>query len=369
MSTIYMIDFILKELKAEASPVNKLRKLLRTTGIEDVIEKGDYVAVKMHLGSRGGFRIIRPPFVREVVEEVKSLGAYPFITDTCRPPSLEYLEIANIEGINPLSVGAPVIIADGLRGNDFRTVSVNGEVIKEIEVASAIAEADSMIVLTHVKGHRMTGFGGAIKNVGMGCVSKKGKRRVHEKLGGEPPMWIEEKCDKCKACVKTCDHGAISMIGGVIEIDTEKCVKCYRCVWICPNRALVWSPIGIDRFIKALIEATAAVLSTFERNKVMFLNFVCDVTFACDCPPWSTNPIIPDRGILASRDIVAIDKASLDLIDKCEGIPGQIGPGKIRSIPKGISKFLEIHGIDPYLQVKYAEDLGLGNSKYELYKL
>lgn len=364
-----MIDFILKELKAEASPVNRLGELMREAGIEDTVERGDYVAIKMHLGSKGGFRIIRPPFVRKVVEEIKSMGAHPFVTDTCRPPSLEYLEIAYSEGINPLSVNAPVIIADGLRGEDFRTVTTNGSVLKEIEVASAIAEADSMIVLTHVKGHRMTGFGGAIKNVGMGCVSKRGKRKIHEKLGGEPPIWIEDKCTKCGTCVRTCDHNAISLINGKIEIDIDKCVKCYRCVWICPNRALVWSPVGVDRFIKALVEATKAVLSTFKEDKVMFLNFVCDVTFACDCPPWSTNPIVPDRGILASKDIVAIDKASLDLIDECEGIPGQVGPGRVCTLPSGSIKFLEIHGIDPYLQVKYAEEIGLGSINYKMYKL
>ncbi|RLF19912.1 MAG: 4Fe-4S ferredoxin, partial [Thermoprotei archaeon] len=173
-------------------------------GIQDVVEKGDYVAIKVHLGSEGGYRIVRPIFIRKVVEKVKELGGKPFVTDTCRPPSLDYLEIANMQGINYLSMGAPVIIADGIKGEDYRIVKVDGLILKEVEVASAIADADAMIVVTHAKGHRQTGFGGAIKNVAMGCVAKKAKGKIHGVMG-EPPMWLSERCERCGICIKACD--------------------------------------------------------------------------------------------------------------------------------------------------------------------
>ena len=369
MSSVYFLSYIIKEFKAQYSPVTRLKELMYKAGVREVVEEGDVVAVKTHFGSQGGFRIVRPIFLGKVVEVVKELGGKPFVTDTCRPPALDYLEIANIEGINHLSVGAPVLIADGLRGNDYRLVKVNGEIIKEVEVASAIYEADAMIVVSHVKGHRMAGFGGALKNLAMGCTAKPGKRRVHDVLGGEPPVWREEKCTRCGACVAACDHKAIYFKNGKIVVDEEKCVKCYRCVWVCPNRALVWNRRGVERFLKAIAEAAAAVISTFKQGKILYLNFVCDVTVACDCTPWSTNPLIPDIGILASRDVVAVEKASLDLINETQGIPGQTLPGRIDVLPAKVNKFLEVHGIDPYIQVYHAEKLGLGKLDYKIIEI
>ncbi len=369
MSTVYLLSYIIKEFKAEYSPVARLRELMYRAGIRDVISEGDTVAIKTHFGSPGGFRIVRPIFLKKIVEVVKELGGKPFVTDTCRPPALDYLEIANAEGINHLSVGAPVIIADGLKGNDYRLMKINGEVLKEVEVASAIYEADAMIVVSHVKGHRMAGFGGALKNLAMGCTAKPGKRRIHDVLGGEPPVWREEKCTRCGACVSACDHKAIALVDGKIVIDEEKCVRCYRCVWVCPNRALVWDRRGVERFLKAIAEAAAAVVNTFKEGKILYLNFVCDVTVACDCTPWSTNPLVPDIGILSSKDAVAIDTASLDLINKAEGIPGQTLPGKVEVLPANVNKFLEVHGIDPYIQVCHGEKIGLGSTKYKIVEI
>ena len=370
MSEVFMADAVLKELSIKESPLTKVDELLKRIGIDEIVEKGDMVAIKMHLGSKGGFRIVRPPFIRKVVEAVKEAGGKPFVTDTCRPPSLDYLEIANMQGINYLSVGAPVIIADGIKGEDYRLIKVNGLVLKEVKVASAIADADAMIVVTHAKGHRMASYGGALKNLGMGCVCSSEKKLIHSVLGGGIPEWHPERCELCGNCVSSCDHGAVRIEEGRVIIDEDKCVRCYRCVWTCPTRALSWPKRGVDKFLMALVDAAAAVISTFEKGKIGYLNFVMDVTFACDCTPWSTIPIVPDQGILASRDIVAIEKASLDLINEAQGIPGQAGPGgRIRIMNKGENKFMRIYGIDPYLQVKYAEQLRLGSSEYRLVKI
>ncbi|RLF13573.1 MAG: 4Fe-4S ferredoxin [Thermoprotei archaeon] len=370
MSKVFMADVILKELSLKESPLTKVRELLYKIGIDQIVEKGDFVAIKTHLGSQGGFRIVRPPFIRKVVDVVKELGGKPFVTDTCRPPSLDYIEIANMQGINHLSVGAPIVIADGIKGEDYRIVKVNGLVLKEVKVAAAIADADAMIVITHAKGHRMTSYGGALKNLGMGCVCHSEKRRIHSVLGGEPPQWDSSRCELCGICVTSCDHKAITIKDNRVIIDEEKCVRCYRCVWACPTRALSWSKRGVEKFLMAIVDAAAAVISTFKKGKIGYLNFVMDVTFACDCTPWSTIPIVPDQGILASTDIVAIEKASLDLINQAPGIPGQVGPlGRVKAMKSGENKFLSIYGIDPYLQVKYAEKLGLGTSNYELIKI
>ncbi len=370
MSEVFMADMVLKELSIKESPLTKVKELLKRIKIEEIVEKGDVVAIKTHLGSEGGFRIVRPPFIKKVVEVIKELGGKPFVTDTCRPPSLDYLEIANMQGINHLSIGAPVIIADGIKGEDYRVVKINGLVLKEVKVASAIADADAMIVITHAKGHRISSYGGALKNLGMGCVCHSEKRHIHSVLGGELPQWDSTRCELCGICVSSCDHGAISIKDNKVIIDEDKCVRCYRCVWVCPTRALSWSKKGLDRFLMALVDAAAAVISTFKRGKIGYLNFVMDVTFACDCTPWSTIPIVPDQGILASTDIVAIEKASLDLINQAPGIPGQIGPGgRIKALDKGENKFLRIYRTDPYIQVKYAERLGLGSSHYKLIKV
>lgn len=365
-SIVYKLDLLVDKVTVEESPVYRIKKLLDIAGINEVVEKGDYVAIKVHLGSEGGYRIIRPPFIKKVVEKVKELGGKPFVTDTCRPPSLDYLEIAKMQGINELSVGAPIIIADGIKGNDYRIIKVNGFVLKEIEVASAIADADAMIVLSHSKGHRQTAYGGAIKNVAMGCTARSTKRKIHSVLG-DVPIWDESKCIRCGICVKVCDHNAIYFKNRKVVIDPEKCVRCYRCVWSCPSHALTWKKTDIEKLFMAMADAVEAVLKTFKPGKVLYVNFVMDVMFICDCAPIATLPIVPDQGILASKDIVAIDKASLDLINSAPGIPGQIALNKkVGVLKEGENKFMSIHGVDPLLQVIIAEKKGLGTTNYEL---
>ena len=347
----------------QASMVAKLENMLRKMDLSQYIDKDDKVAVKTHFGSEGGHRIVRPIFLRKVVEAVKSVGGKPFVTDTVRLEGLEYLETANMEGINHLSVGCPVVLADGVFGKNYQ-IKFAGSTLGEIGIASEIYDADAMIVITHCKGHIQAGYGGAIKNLAMGAIAANSREggsqrgRVH---GIDTKLeWDEGKCELCGDCVEICDHDAMSM-SDKIEIDYFMCHKCRRCVEVCKNEALTL-PIVEDEFQMAMAEAAKAALDTFKPRKVLYINFIMEVMPHCDCHPHSDVPVINDKGIIMCDDIVAIDKASLDMIEKSARLPDS----KADAINPNESLFFGLTGRDPYVHVNQAAKLGLGEEEYEL---
>jgi len=317
----------------------------------DVVERGDMVAIKLHMGELGNIGYIRPIFVRKVVDFVKERGGKPFLTDTTtlygghRGNAIDYLTTASINGFSISSMGCPVIIADGLKGEDGIIIDFKGE---KIEMAKAIYEADSMIVLSHFKGHGMAGFGGAIKNLGMGCCSKRGKIWQHEV---SKPLHDDSKCILCMECLSFCPANAIfyEEKERKIKIDYEKCRGCGACTVLCNQGCFYLSEDSWRKFQSRVALAAAAVAKKFE-EKIAFMNFLMDITPRCDCCSFAGKPLINDVGIMASLDGVAIDRACYDMV--CKEYGGDV--------------FMEKHGIDGTVQIRAAEKAGMGSSLYEL---
>jgi len=341
-----------------------IERLCHESGILKAISKGDSVAVKLHMGEMGNITYIRPAFVRKVVDLVKKRGGRPFVTDTVslypggRNTESKYLSTAAYNGFVKESVGAPIVIADG-NGDEGQTVAVEKAVegcdLRNVQVAAKIKEADFLLVLSHVKGHVMTGFGGAVKNLGMGCVTKRSKREQHR---ASPVLLDGTKCDGCESCVGVCPVDALAMRGGKPQRDPEKCIYCGSCFFSCSRGALSWERKNKERFQVYLAHAATAVAHGFDQE-IGFINFVQDVTPHCDCAAPAGRALFPDIGVLASNDPVAIDKASLDLIDKAPmiGVPSSVaGPDKLG----------KWHQVDGLVQLRTAQELGLGSLDYDL---
>jgi uncharacterized Fe-S center protein len=335
--------------------------------VASVVSTGDSVAVKVHMGEYGGSAYLRPPIVRRVCDLIKEAGGKPFVTDTTalyparRFTASQYLATAAFNGFTKESLGAPVVIADGKRGYDGEWVGISKSVsdcsLDKIKIAREIFNADSMIVLSHVKGHELSGFGGSIKNVAMGCVTKDSKAAQHRVNRGAIDL---SKCTGCGQCVKACAFKALSLLEEEMARDEDKCLNCNNCLYVCPEKVFSLPPGAKERFQVYLAHAAAGVLSRFH-SKVAFINFVQDVTPLCDCVTPSGLPVIPDIGILASIDVVAIDKASLDLIAQSKPV------GKFANISS--SDILgEINDTDSLVQIRAAQGLGLGNMVYQLKK-
>ncbi|HII06305.1 MAG TPA: DUF362 domain-containing protein [Methanotrichaceae archaeon] len=359
----------LRATNPDESKASRVRKLFEAAGFEDLIQEGDLTAIKLHFGERGNDTYVSPVFVRQVVEKVKEGGGRPFLTDTStlyagsRQNAVDHLITAIEHGFDYSAAGAPLIIADGLLGRNFVEVEIGKKHLSKAKIAGDLAAANSMIVVTHFKGHGMAGFGGSIKNLGMGCAPPSGKADQHI---ASQPVVVEEKCKGCGVCVAVCPESASVLEGGKAWIDPEKCVGCGACLVACPEGAMNLDWEKMPGFIERLIEyAFGAVLG--KDGRVGFINFVINVTPDCDCVPWSDAPIVPDVGILASKDPVAIDAASRDLVNAQQGL----ATSALQShIGKGEDKFRGIWPkVDGNLQISYGEEIGLGSSKYRLIEI
>jgi len=333
--------------------------------VAGVISTGDSVAVKIHMGEYGGSAYLRPPIVRRVCDLIKEAGGKPFVTDTTalypagRFTASQYLATAALNGFTEESLGAPVIIADGERGYDGEWVDIPKRVsdcsLDRIKIAREIFDADSMIVLSHLKGHELSGFGGSIKNVAMGCVTKESKAAQHRVNRG---VIDPSKCTGCGQCVEACAFKALSLLEEEMVRDEEKCMNCNNCLYTCPEKVFSLPPRAKEKFQVYLAHAAAGVLNRFH-SKVAFINFVQDVTQLCDCVTPSGLPVVPDIGIIASIDVVAIDKACLDLIAQSNPV------GKFANINSPDILGM-INGTDSLIQVRAAQELDLGSIEYQL---
>ncbi len=352
---------------AKESLPSKLVRLMDRAGLGEAVVPKGLIAVKLHFGEKGNSGFIRPLFIRRIVERVKELGAYPFLTDTntlysgTRGNSVDHLNTATENGFAYSVVNAPVIIADGMRGASYSMVKVNGRHIETAYLAKEIVESDALIGVAHFKGHELAGFGGTIKNLGMGCASRRGKLELHSDLS---PKVKRKRCVGCGDCIQRCAQGAISLIEERAVIDPKKCVGCGECISICPKRAVhvQWSGDAAG-FQKKMAEYALAVLRA-KPGKVLFLNFLTHITPDCDCHGHSDAPIVQDIGITASKDPVAIDQASVDLVNRqvasvhsCLTTHAKAGEDKFRGVyPR----------IDWSVQLDYGEELGLGSRQYHL---
>ena len=372
MSKVFFASARAKKWKYDDSMPGKLESLLKEIDLSNYFEPQEWVAVKTHFGSEGAHRIVRPIFLRKVVDALKTLGAKPFVTDTVRIKGLDYLDVANQNGINHLSVGAPVVLSDGIYGNDSIMVKT-GEILGEIAIASVIHDVPAMVVCSHVKGHIQAGYAGAIKNIAMGGVSSKhrecgwkcGRGAMHT-IGEGMLAWDKEKCEICYQCMEICPLEAIKFINEELKWDSKECWRCGRCERVCQSGALSL-PGDAERFMRSLAEAAKAVLNTFKPEKVIYINFLTEIQPECDCMPMADVPVIQDQGILISDDIVSIEQASIDMLLRTHPLPQSASDEK--NIAKGDDILFKLSGKPYQIQTEATEILGLGSRKYELIEL
>jgi uncharacterized Fe-S center protein len=369
------------DLKVESGKtlLDKLDILMDRADMKGKIREKDLVAIKLHFGEKGNTAYVRPIFLRRIVDRVKGYKGKPFLTDTntlymgTRSEAVSHLTTAFENGFTESVVNAPILIADGLRGNSAVKVRIDKPIFKTVSLAREIYMADALITVTHFKGHELSGFGGALKNLGMGCSSREGKLSQHSNIS---PQVKGKACKGCKTCLSWCPQSAISMVPedsgpednrSIAWIDSKNCIGCGECILACPTGAIQiqWNE-SIPIFQKKMVEHAYGATRK-KRGKILYLNFLTQISPACDCYGYSDAPIVNDIGILSSEDPVAIDQASVDLVNGERGnrsskLPGAWEPGE--------NKFRAIYPeVDWNIQLAYAEEIGMGTREYELVKI
>ena len=370
-STVYFTDFRTKAF-GDGLP-NKLRKLIRRAGIERLNMDGKFVAIKMHFGELGNISYLRPNYARAVVDVVKELGGKPFLTDCntmypgSRKNALEHLYCAWENGFTPLTVGCPILIGDGLKGTDDIEVPVaGGEYVRAAKIGRAIMDADVFISLTHFKGHEMTGFGGTIKNIGMGCGSRAGKKEQHS--NGQPTI-NPEACRGCRRCQRECANGGLEFDEAArrMRVNTKNCVGCGRCLGACNFDAISFGDnAALTELNCRMAEYTKAVV---DGRPNFHISLVVDVSPNCDCHCENDAPILPNLGMFASFDPLALDQACVDACLAAAPLPNSQLSDHMAE--KG---FIDHHdhfkNSTPESEwrscLEHAEKIGLGSREYEL---
>ncbi|MBU1974922.1 MAG: DUF362 domain-containing protein [Nanoarchaeota archaeon] len=348
-------------VRTEESLITHLGKMF-DLAFPNLLKKDDLTAIKIHFGEFGSHAFIRPVFVRQIVEKIKENNSKPFISDTNtlykghRQNSVDHLNNAIANGFGYACTQAPLIIADGLWGRDYKNVKVDLKHFKEVKIGNAFVQADSMVVMSHMTGHLASGFGCAIKNVAMGCSSRAGKQQQHD---SSKPKVNPKQCISCGKCVANCPVDAIAMNEKAL-IDQNKCIGCAECVTVCPTQAIaiMWGGMGKKEMQEMMCEYAYGAT---KGKRVGYINFLMNITPACDCWPVSNAYFVHDIGILASSDLLAIDKASIDLVQKSAGNPNS----KLKN-PKTNDKFKDLWGIDVMQHFSYGKKIGLGSMDYEL---
>jgi uncharacterized Fe-S center protein len=369
------------------SMLDKLEVLWEKIGLKEVIKEDDRVIIKTHFGAYGNLMYLRPALLRKVVDLVKNQKGWPILAETGglgygagfyggRTTSAEYYKMAAANGYSIGTMGAPIVLLDGYWGTDTFTVPIKGKYLKRVEVAMALRDADVVVVMTHFKGHGGTGMGGTLKNLGIGCVGKYSKTMMH---GPENPIVNADECKgpDCSLCIRVCPTRCIT-INPKVEIDFDRCIHCIHCVSACrqAESKAITANWGEDppASTKRMIENALGVLEGVGRDRFYYFNVAFDISQFCDCMPVGPPALVPDLGIFASRDPVAIDAASIDKLNEALPIPssacGDIKPGE--------DKFaIATPWPDPHtgektptqchlLQLDYATELGLGNKEYSL---
>ena len=367
-SKVYFTDF---RTHVGVSLTEKLQRLIKKAGITDIDMDGKFVAIKMHFGELGNLSYLRPNYAKAVADVVKECGGKPFLTDCntlypgSRKNALEHLDCANINGFNTITTGCQIIIGDGLRGTDDITVPVrNGEYCKEAYIGRAVMDADIFISLTHFKGHESTGFGGAIKNIGMGCGSRAGK--MHQHNSGKPIVH-DDLCRGCRRCAKECGSDAITYENGKAVIHQDICKGCGRCIGACAFDAIENQNWNANEILgRKMAEYSQAVC---DGRPTFHISLVRDISPNCDCHGENDAPILPDVGIFASFDPVALDQACVDACLHATPMPNS-------QLSDNLADPHWHHHHDNFLDsnpnvrwketLEHAEKIGLGTREYEL---
>lgn len=363
---VYFTDF--KANSRENLP-DKFQRLVTLAGINSCLGKHDLTGIKLHFGERGNIAFIRPPYISRLVKTIRAAGAIPFLTDAntlyagTRSDTPSHIRTAVENGFSYASMdGAPIIIADGLRGKSETSVEVRRKHCSHVYIGSEIVSADALVSVAHFKGHELSGFGGTLKNLGMGCASRRGKLDQHSTVS---PKVKKKTCIGCGACAEHCPGQAIEIQeDNTALISAERCIGCGECIIRCPTESVSirWNQ-AIPVFLEKMMEYTEGVLKGKE-GKALFINFITDISPACDCLPYNDSPIVRDIGIVASTDPVAIDQASADLVNAEAALPNTClqtnrNPGE--------DKFKGLYPqVDWEVQLAYAEEIGLGTRDYSL---
>lgn len=364
-SKVYFTDF---QTRPGNNMYDKLDRLLERSGLENLDLTDKMVALKIHFGEPGNLAYIRPNYVARIVKKVREMGGYPFLTDCNtlyygkRANAVDHLQAAMENGFNRIAVGCDVIIADGLTGSDAEEIPVNLDYVEYAKIGSVIADSDAIISINHFKGHEQTGFGGALKNIGMGCGSRKGKLEMHS---SSKPKMVEENCVACGMCIKNCPETAIAYNDRhKAAIDYEKCIGCGQCVASCHyGAARAIYDESVEILSKKMAEYAFAVL---QGKQHFHINFIMNVSPDCDCANFHDRAIVPDIGIAASVDPVAIDRASVELVNAAPAIKdSQLFDKKPFEEPD--DKFVHVHPDVHWRDcLEHAEKIKLGTQKYSL---
>lgn len=367
-ASVYFMDFT---ANSRENLPDKLQRLVTAAGMNSLLAKGDITGVKLHFGEKGNLAYIRPPIVRRLLTTLRESGAVPFLTDAntlyagTRSDSVSHIATAVENGFSYSSMDStPIIIADGLRGKSETRVEVNLQHCSHVYIGSEIVAADALVSVAHFKGHELSGFGGTLKNLGMGCASRRGKLDMHSNVS---PKIKAKTCIGCGECASHCPGQAIAVEHAKAVIDPQRCIGCGECIIRCPTQSVSirWNQT-IPVFLEKMMEYTAGVLKG-KRTKSFFINVISDVSPGCDCLPYNDIPIVKDIGILASTDPVAIDQAAADLVNAESSLPTSCL--KTNTAP-GQDKFKGLYPeVDWQRQLAYAESLGLGSRTYDLIRL
>jgi hypothetical protein len=361
MSEVLFASTAVKKLSADATLPAKYKRMLEKSDFGSYF-KDRTVAIKMHVGGHYGYTTIHPLFVRFTVEAIKKAGGKPFITDGSWS-----VGGAVERGYTEEVLGAPIRPIAGVVDKYFYNKEVNYRGLDSVQVCGNVVDADAMLVLSHGKGHGQCGFGAAIKNIAMGCVTTQTRGRIHRVMDTEF-SWNEEACVHCHLCRDNCPGKAIDFDKeGRFSIFFHHCRYCMHCVDSCPEKAIAINLDSVRYFQEAMSRTVKVVLDTFQPHSVYYLNFLMNITPLCDCWGFSTPSLVPDIGIMASEDIVAIEQASLDAIDYRKYIPGSL-PEQLEMGNQG-HLFERIHRKNPSLQVEVANELGLGSREYSLVEI
>ncbi len=368
-ANVYYTDFRTK--LGEGLPT-KLKRLIRAAGIGEIDMDNKFVAIKMHFGELGNLGFLRPNYAKAVADVVKELGGKPFLTDCntlyvgSRKSALEHLYCAWENGFTPMTVGCPILIGDGLKGTDDVEVPVNGEYVQNAKIGRAIMDADVFISLNHFKGHEMAGFGGAIKNIGMGCGSRAGKKEQHH--NGQPSVH-QDKCVGCKACMKECANQGLAFDETTrkMHIVTENCVGCGRCIGACNFDAIDFSSWAAVKDLNCRMAEYAKAVVDGRPN--FHISLIVDVSPNCDCHAENDAPILPNIGMFASFDPLALDQACVDACLACDPLPNsQLSDNMAK--PDFCDHHDHFENSTPDSEYKtcleHAEKIGIGSRSYEL---
>ncbi len=350
-----------KKFEPGATLPGKFKRLLDSLPLKGMAE-GKSVALKMHLGGNLGYTTIHPVFVKILVKALKDAGGNVFITDLYHENNDDFgVRGAENRGYIEEVIGCKIIPVAGRDDKFYYPKKVDFKTLKEIQVAGRIHDAEVLIDFSHAKGHGSCGFGGACKNIAMGCVTSETRREIHALEGGIE--WNEELCDHCETCINECRYKANKFNDeGKYELNFHHCTYCQHCVEICPNNALTFVGKRFADFQRGLAIAAGEVLKTFDKKRIYYINVLTNITMLCDCWGMSTPPLVPDIGIVTSSDLAAVDKASLDFIKADNLLPNSLL--EEWELRKGKHLFEKIWGKNPYRQIEEIEKLGLGSSDY-----